>query len=149
MSVAIRAVRPEDRSDWARLWEAYLTFYETARDAEVYAASWERIMDPAQEMYAALAVDEQGTPVGLANYLLHRSFWDVAPSCYLNDLYVDPACRGGGAGRKLLSFVKDHSDALGAAKLYWLTAEDNATARALYDRVASKTPFVHYVMKGR
>jgi hypothetical protein len=28
--------------------------------------------------------------------------------------------------------------------VYWLTAEGNATARSLYDRVATHTGFVHY-----
>jgi hypothetical protein len=31
-------------------------------------------------------------------------------------------------------------------KYYWLTAKDNAPARGLYDQLAQKTPFVHYVM---
>ena len=32
----------------------------------------------------------------------------------------------------------------GCSKVYWLTAETNSTARALYDRVATHTGFVHY-----
>nr|BFF11784.1 hypothetical protein GCM10025699_30870 [Microbacterium flavescens] len=32
----------------------------------------------------------------------------------------------------------------GAEKVYWLTQGHNATARALYDRVAVSTGFVHY-----
>jgi len=32
----------------------------------------------------------------------------------------------------------------GAAKVYWLTQQSNATARTLYDRVATDTGFVHY-----
>ena len=65
--------------------------------------------------------------------------------CYLEDLFVSPDARGSGAGRALIATV----DGLGAgatacAKVYWLTAETNATARALYDRVATHTGFVHY-----
>lgn len=146
MSLTIRPVTADDRADWSRLWDAYLAFYNTSRGAEVHDDTWARIMDPGQEMFAALALDDAGQAVGLVNYLLHRSFWDLEPCCYLNDLYIDPACRGGGAGRKMLEFVKSHSDQIGVAELYWLTAKDNAPARALYDRVAAKTPFIQYVM---
>ncbi|MDA5094360.1 GNAT family N-acetyltransferase [Aliiroseovarius sp. KMU-50] len=146
MTLTIRPVAADDRDNWSRLWDDYLAFYDTTRGTEVHDDTWARIMNPEQEMFSALAIDENGTAVGLVNYLLHRSFWDIEPRCYLNDLYVSPICRGKGAGRKMLEFVKAHTDELGVAKLYWLTAEDNKTARELYDRVAAKTPFIQYVM---
>ena len=32
----------------------------------------------------------------------------------------------------------------GAEAVYWLTAEDNYAGRMLYDRVATRTPFIKY-----
>jgi hypothetical protein len=40
--------------------------------------------------------------------------------------------------------VKSCAEGEGSHKVYWLTHLSNATARALYDRVATDTGFVHY-----
>ncbi len=146
MTVTIRAAQAEDKTAWEGLWDQYLAFYGTERGQVVKDAAWARIMDPAEGMYCLLAMTEDGTPVGLANFLLHASFWEVAPVCYLNDLFVDPQARGQGAARRLLEASHAAAVEAGAVKYYWLTAGDNAAARGLYDQLAQKTPFVHYVM---
>ena len=140
----IRPVGPQDRDAWSALWDLYLAFYETERDAAQHDQTWARIMDPKQPLFALLA-ERDGRAVGLANYLFHPGFWDAADLCYLNDLYVDPRSRRAGAGAALIEAVAEHARQQGAAEFYWLTAEDNATARALYDRVASRSGFLHYV----
>ncbi|WP_270410885.1 GNAT family N-acetyltransferase [Microbacterium maritypicum] len=52
--------------------------------------------------------------------------------------------RGGGVGRALIAHVRAWAEQHGSAKLYWLTAESNTTARGLYDRVASRSGMIHY-----
>jgi GNAT superfamily N-acetyltransferase len=64
--------------------------------------------------------------------------------CYLQDLYADPAVRGTGIGRKLIEAVYAAADAAGAPAVYWLTQDDNATGRRLYDRVGQLTNFIKY-----
>ena len=64
--------------------------------------------------------------------------------CYLQDLYTDPSVRGTGAGRALIEGVYAAAEAAGAPTVYWLTQDFNATARRLYDRVATLTPFIKY-----
>jgi ribosomal protein S18 acetylase RimI-like enzyme len=44
----------------------------------------------------------------------------------------------------LIEAVYARADAAGAARVYWLTHETNATAIALYDRVATRSGFVQY-----
>ncbi|WP_300518864.1 GNAT family N-acetyltransferase [Aliiroseovarius sp.] len=143
MSLTIRPVAPEDRADWSRLWDDYLAFYGLTRGPDVHDATWARILDSQEQMFSLLA-EKDGRTIGLANYLLHRSFWDIEPRCYLNDLYVDPDVRGTGAGRALIEALHAHVRDLGAVSTYWLTAEDNDPARRLYDTLADRTPFVHY-----
>ena len=146
MTVAIRPALAEDRSAWETLWDQYLAFYGTERGQAVKDAAWRRIMDPGEPMFSLLAVNAGGEPVGLANFLLHAAFWEIGSVCYLNDLFVAPEARGHGAARKLLQAAHAAAVREGAVKFYWLTAEDNAAARGLYDQLAQKTPFVHYVM---
>ena len=54
------------------------------------------------------------------------------------------AARGCGVGRSLIEAVYAAADARGADQVYWLTQEFNATARRLYDQVATATPFIKY-----
>ncbi|MGX1306119.1 GNAT superfamily N-acetyltransferase [Amorphus suaedae] len=68
----------------------------------------------------------------------------MGPVCYLQDLFVSPDVRGSGAGRALIEAVYEAADAAGAEQVYWLTQTFNETARRLYDRVASVTPFIKY-----
>ena len=85
-------------------------------------------------------MDDADTPFGLAHILLHRSTWSPTWYCYLEDLFVDPSHRGKGAGRALIEAVYREADAHQCTRTYWVTEETNATARALYDRMATKTP---------
>jgi ribosomal protein S18 acetylase RimI-like enzyme len=47
-------------------------------------------------------------------------------------------------GGPLIEAVYREADARGCTRTYWVTEESNAAARALYDRMASKAPFVQY-----
>lgn len=82
--------------------------------------------------------------IGLVHWLTHPATWSTASSCYLEDLFVAPGVRGGGVGRALIEHVRAWAERDGAVKVYWLTAESNATARALYDRVATRSGMIHY-----
>jgi GNAT superfamily N-acetyltransferase len=95
-------------------------------------------------MFAYLA-ERDGTARGLVHIILHRSGWLDHPTCYLQDLFVDPGERGTGMGHALIEHVYDVIRAAGGKKVYWLTHESNATARQLYDRVATNAGFIQYV----
>ncbi|RYE82534.1 MAG: GNAT family N-acetyltransferase [Hyphomicrobiales bacterium] len=140
----IRELRATDKAAWAALWRDYLAFYQSVLPEEVYETTWRRLLDPAEPVWGALAVDEAGVPVGLTHFIYHRTAWAIAETCYLQDLFVAPAVRGGGHGRGLIGHVADRARAHGATRLYWLTHEDNAAARQLYDAVAQRSGFIQY-----
>jgi GNAT superfamily N-acetyltransferase len=144
MPVLVRALAAEDHDAWLPLWQGYLEFYETAISDAVTEATWRRIVDPAGPIYGFGAFDDAGRMIGLVHYLFHPVTWSAANRCYLEDLFVSPAARGTGAGRVLIEAVYKAADAAGADQVYWLTAQNNATARRLYDRVARATPFMKY-----
>jgi GNAT superfamily N-acetyltransferase len=140
----IRPLHADDRDAWLPLWRGYLEFYETALADEQTALTWNRLLDPQFPIHGAVAVDDDGRLVGLVHWLTHAATWSAEPYCYLEDLFVDPAARGAGAGRALIAHVVEWARERRAAKVYWLTHETNATARALYDRVATETGYVQY-----
>ena len=82
--------------------------------------------------------------VGLVHFIFHPHNWRLEDVCYLQDLYVDPAYRGGGIGRSLISAVYAAADANETPSVYWLTQNFNQTARRLYDTIATVTPFIKY-----
>ena len=82
--------------------------------------------------------------MGLTHYLFHRHGWRIENVVYLQDLYVDPEVRGTGAGRALIEAVYRAADEAGCPSVYWLTQDFNSTARQLYDRIATVTPFIKY-----
>lgn len=143
-TLEIRPIGPDDAAEWRRLWRAYLAFYETELPDDVYDATFARLLSGrAGEFHGLLALVD-GQPVGLAHYLFHRTCWSVADACYLQDLFADPEIRGRGIGRALIEAVYAAADAGGAASVYWLTQDFNATARRLYDRIGVKSPFIKY-----
>ncbi|WP_138468903.1 GNAT family N-acetyltransferase [Poseidonocella sp. HB161398] len=142
MTLTVRPLAAGDRPHWDRLWSAYLEFYGTSRPPELLDATFARLLGDAPQH--CLIAEAEGRPAGLAHYIFHAHNWHLAPVCYLQDLYADPEARGRGLGRALIEAVYAAADAAGAADTYWLTQEDNATARQLYDRVGQVTPFVKY-----
>ncbi|MFM2091312.1 MAG: hypothetical protein RLZZ127_1801, partial [Planctomycetota bacterium] len=128
---------------WLPLWRGYCTFYREALPAEVTAGTWARLTAPDGAVRGLLA-ELDGRVVGFATYLFHPSTWSLCSYCYLEDLFAAEEARGRGVGRALITGVADAARAAGADRLYWLTHQDNATAQALYDRVAERSGFIQY-----
>ena len=139
----IRPVSEGDRAQWLALWAGYLRFYRQHLPEEVTAATFGRLIDPKAPLHGLIAA-RAGAPVGFVNYQFHPTTWSLRPICYLEDLYVDPAARGGGVGRALIRAVYAEADRVEAASVYWLTQEFNADGRALYDTLARRTSFIRY-----
>ena len=144
MSITLRVPEISEKEKWLPLWQGYLTFYESALDSEVTDRTWKRFHDPDVPMHILVAADDQDQFHGFATWLFHPSTWSLQPYCYLEDLFVGPAARGGGLGRRLIEDVAARAKSEGCGRLYWVTQETNATARALYDRVARLSGFVQY-----
>jgi GNAT superfamily N-acetyltransferase len=144
MTFTVRALSPDDREQWLALWQGYLTFYETALPASVTDLTWNRILDPEAPVIGLCASAPDGRMLGIVHYLFHPVTWAAGPRCYLEDLFTSPEARGQGVGRALIEAVYAAADARGADQVYWLTQEFNATARRLYDQVATATPFIKY-----
>lgn len=84
--------------------------------------------------------------VGLAHLRLFARPSSGTMGVYLDDLFTSPDARGTGIGTELLKTAADRARRLGASTVRWITAEDNATARSLYDKMGSSTRWVTYDM---
>jgi GNAT superfamily N-acetyltransferase len=142
--VEIRKPSQADEPEWRRLWGLYLKFYETSLAEEVYQTTFARLLSGSDNEFSGLIALRDGQPVGIAHFLFHRHCWRVENVCYLQDLYVDEAIRGTGAGRALIEAVYQQADRAGCPNVYWLTQDANEVGRRLYDRIAKVTPFIKY-----
>jgi len=140
----VRALQHDDFDAWLPLWKGYLEFYETELEDEITRHTFERLIDTSIDMFGALALNDVGEAIGMVNWLTHPGTWSRGQYVYLEDLFVSVNARGTGAGRALIEHVQTWAEAAGATKVYWLTADSNKTAQQLYDRVATKTGFIHY-----
>jgi GNAT superfamily N-acetyltransferase len=145
--IRIRAIERADYPAWQPLWAGYNAFYgrqgPTALPAPITATTWQRLLDPAEAMYALVA-EQRGLLLGLAHYLFHRSTTRAQDVCYLQDLYTLPPARGQGIGRALIGAVYAAARAAGSTRVYWQTQQANAAARALYEQLAEHHGFIIY-----
>lgn len=142
-TLSVRSLTRADEPHWRRLWSAYLRFYETELPEEVYLTTFDRLLSEDEPQHALIA-EIDGNPVGLVHYIFHRHNWKIEDVCYLQDLYAEPGMRGHGVGRALIEAVYAAADRKGAPAVYWMTQSFNATARRLYDRIGTQTPFIKY-----
>ncbi|MBS0420325.1 MAG: GNAT family N-acetyltransferase [Proteobacteria bacterium] len=105
--------------------------------------TWSRFFDAYEPVHALVAQDGEKL-VGLAHYLFHRSTTQIAPTCYLQDLFTLQETRGRGVGRALIAAVYERATAAKSGRVYWQTHESNTTAMGLYDKVAERSGFVVY-----
>jgi GNAT superfamily N-acetyltransferase len=143
MTITVRPLQALDYAAWLPLWQGYVAFYQSTISDTQTAITFERLLNPAFNLNALVA-EQDGAVIGFTHYLYHPATWAVGDYCYLEDFFVTPTVRGSGAGRALIEGVKQAALAHGAAKVYWLTQTDNATARKVYDAVAKDTGFMHY-----
>ena len=143
MAAIIRPVRPNDWPRWTPLWKGYQAFYNIDLLPEVNTLTWARFFDGLEPMHAMVA-EEGEALIGLVHYLFHRSTWMAGPTCYLQDLFAAEEARGRGVGGALIAEVYRRAAEAGAARVYWHTHETNATARSLYDKIATRSGFIQY-----
>jgi GNAT superfamily N-acetyltransferase len=141
--IVIRPLGSGERAAWEPLWKGYQTFYKVALPEETNTVTWARLHDPAEPMFV-LGGYLGGKLLGIVHYLFHRSTWSVGNYCYLQDLFVAEDARGLGLGRTLIEAVYAKAQEAGASRVYWLTHETNAQARALYDTLADRPGFIQY-----
>ncbi|PTX04761.1 GNAT family N-acetyltransferase [Pararhodobacter aggregans] len=143
----IRRPQDQDRAAWEDLYAGYAAFYQVTQTAEMRARVWDWIHDPAQEVEAFVAEDDAGRLVGLTHFRPYARPLSASTGGFLDDLFVTPEARGSGAARALIEAVAAEGRARGWTLIRWITAEDNARARALYDKLATATQWKTYDLK--
>ena len=133
--IQVAAAKAEDEAAWRPLWQGYLDFYAQDLAKDITDLAFQRAVDPHEPVFLALARDGERV-IGFATFVLHRSTWARTHYLYLEDLFITEASRGTGAGRALIEHVIEIGRQNGCERVYWVTQEGNAAARAVYDKMA-------------
>ena len=112
--VEIRPVTAAEHAVWLPLWQGYQRFYMTEIASATSDTTWQRFLDPAEPMHAALAWHD-GQAIGLVHWIYHRSTWTTGDYCYLQDLFIAKDIRSSGAGRQLIEHVYREAQAHGSS----------------------------------
>ena len=133
------------RADWNGLYQAYAGFYKVDQDQAMRDRTWGWIIEG--RITCLMALNEEGRPVGFAHVREFLRPLSATLAGYLDDLFVDPGQRGGGAVEQLF----DAARVLGREKnwsvIRWITSDDNYRARSVYDRIATRTNWITYDLK--
>jgi GNAT superfamily N-acetyltransferase len=147
MSVRVRPIEPRDADAWRRMFRDYGIFYKTEFDDAHLDHVWGLLTTEGSGVDAFIA-ELDGTVVGFAQYRSHPDTFSSGRDWYLDDLFTDPAARGAGVASALIERLKELAHATGPGTLRWITADDNVTAQRVYDRVAKRTTWVTYEVRG-
>lgn len=148
MSFVIRPAAPADRTEWDRLFAAYVAYGGAVQTPEMRDRVWGWIHDIRRQMRCLVAEGE----TGLAGFVHFRSYerpMHATLGLYIDDMYVAPDARGQGIADDMIRAVGDYGRARGWDCVRWMTSETNQRARAVYDRHADRTDWVTYELRDR
>jgi GNAT superfamily N-acetyltransferase len=135
--LVIRAARAGDADDIHTL-IGELADYEKLRHAftGTPAALNEHLFGP-QPFAHALLAHVGAQLAGFALYFHNYSTFLCLPGIYLEDLYVRPAFRGQGIGKRLLAQLARRAVELGCGRLEWAVLDWNAPSIEFYRRLGA------------
>lgn len=147
MNIAIRPAGVADSALILRFIRA-LALYEKAEDqVESIATSLFGPGSPSR----ALICEQHGEPIGFAVYFFNYSTWQARKGLYLEDLFVLPAARGQGAGKRLLQHLAAIAVREGCGRFEWSVLDWNQPAIDFYQSIGARPQreWVRYRMHGQ
>jgi GNAT superfamily N-acetyltransferase len=137
-AVEIRSATEDDLSALLPLLRGYCDFYGfSPPDDGLTEMARALIAAPDSEGMLLVADDGDGPVVGFAAVGWKWSSLRAARIAVMEDLFVAPDARGGGAADALIRECADRAREHGAPVLSWQTAPDNHRAQAVYERVGA------------
>ena len=142
----IRDIQLKDKKEWIKLYRGYADFYKVEMNNKILQTVWNWLHDKNHEVNG-IVYEVNGSIVALAHYRKMPSPLRGQDIGFLDDLFVDPEYRGQKIGEKLINKMKEISKSKSWSLVRWITRDDNARAKSLYDRVSEKTNWDVYELK--
>ena len=146
-------IRPARREDAARILAFITELADYERAVHEVIASCEDIertlFDEGAKAHS-LICERDGQAIGYAVYFYSYSTWLGRNGIYLEDLYITPEQRGGGAGKQLLRHIAKEAFDNGCGRLEWSVLDWNEPAIQFYKSLGAEPQdeWVRYRMEG-
>ncbi|MGB2247138.1 MAG: GNAT family N-acetyltransferase [Alcanivorax sediminis] len=150
MSALLRTARREDAAELLRLIRS-LARYEKAEDqVETDEAQLASTLFDAGATAHAIVAEQDGRLVGMAIYFFNYSTWQGRNGLYLEDLFVEPACRGAGLGKALLAQLAAIAVEQNCGRFEWSVLDWNTPAIDFYESLGARpqSEWVRYRLEG-
>jgi GNAT superfamily N-acetyltransferase len=85
----------------------------------------------------ALIVEREGKPIGFAVYFYNFSTFLGRPGIYIEDIFIEPEQRGGGAGKQVLQYLAAKAKREGCGRLEWWVLDWNKPALDFYEKLGA------------
>lgn len=135
MSLSIRSVIPSDFPAVVRMLKALQVHVGEPAAAKVSVAILEADGPFGHGNFNILVAENAGEIVGLCLYSMAFSGWRGCSGLFVEDIYVEPALRGAGLGRRLLDAALQAEAHRGARFIKLEVSMENASAIAFYQRL--------------
>lgn len=138
MTTTIRPARPGDEDDILRLIRALATYEREPDAVEATAAGLRAHLFCDAPLVFAHVAEQDGRIVAIAVWFLNFSTWTGRHGIYLEDLFVDPAVRGGGVAERLFRALAAEAKARDCARIDWAVLDWNELAKGFYRRLDAR-----------
>ncbi|MES1923957.1 histone acetyltransferase HPA2-like acetyltransferase [Salinisphaera sp. T31B1] len=148
--LTIRAAEPADVPQ-ILAFVRELAIYEKALDEVVATEAMleTSLFGPGSTVDAVLC-ERDGRAIGFAVYFFNYSTWLGRNGLYLEDLFVQPAARGEGAGRALLVHLARMAVDRGCGRFEWSVLDWNRPAIDFYESLGAvaQSEWIGYRLEG-
>lgn len=134
------AIRPAIKKDAPFILEMIkelATFEEAADQVELSLAALEKDGFGENPLYQSLIIEnEDKHSIGFCLFYYRYSTWK-GKSLYLEDLYIQPAHRGNGAGKMVMEYLIGLAKSTGCGRFEWQVLDWNSKAIKLYESLGA------------
>lgn len=147
----IRPVRPGDCPLILRFIRDLAEYERALEEVEATEAQLQALLFGDNPKVHGLICESDGEAVGFALYFYNFSSWLGRLGIFLEDLYVDPAHRGKGAGKALLQHLARQAVAEGCGRFEWNVLDWNEPAIRFYESFGARpqSEWVGYRLTGK
>lgn len=142
-TIITRQPKADEFDVWQEVYQEYLTFYQTSLTEVELKKVWSWITSSKDNMHCYFA-ERENKIIGLTHFRHFIRPIKAQEAIFLDDLIVLPKYRALGAGDILIKAVANYAKQHQMKLVRWITAEDNALAMKLYDKVANKMGWITY-----
>lgn len=132
MSILIRPAEAKDAALILRFITELAIYEKAEHEVKASVAEIEQSLFSDDATAHALICESEGEAIGYAVYFYNYSTWQGCNGLYLEDLYITPDQRGGGAGKALLKHLAALAVENGCGRFEWSVLDWNQPAIDFY-----------------